>query len=62
MKANLMRWFLAVIFSISALTGCFVSHSRDDSYRDRDGYYDHDRGDRHDHREDRDDSNYRYWR
>ena len=47
MNGRLLKWFMIVLFSISALTGCFVRHDRDDHYRDRDDRYYHDRGDRH---------------
>jgi hypothetical protein len=57
MSVRLLKWLLIVLFSISALTGCFVRHDRDDHYRNRDYRYYHDRGDWH-HR-DRDDWHHR---
>jgi len=50
MNSRLLKWFMIVLFSMSALTGCFF-------YHDRDGHY-HDRDDRHYH--DRDDGHHRY--
>ena len=50
MNGRVLKWFMIALFSISALTGCFVHHDRD--YR----YY-HDRDDRHHH--DRDDRRHR---
>ena len=47
MNGRLLKWFMIVLFSISALTGCFVRHDRDDHYRDRDYRYYHDRDDQH---------------
>jgi hypothetical protein len=57
MNGRLMKWFLIALFSISALTGCFVRRDRDDTYRDRDDRRHHDRDDRHHH--DRDDGHHR---
>ena len=53
MNAKLLKWFMVLFFSMSALTGCFIRHDRDDRYRDRDYRYSHDRDDRYHH--DRDD-------
>ncbi len=53
MNARLLKWFMVLFFSMSALTGCFIRHDRDDRYRDRDYRYYHDRDDRYHH--DRDD-------
>lgn len=53
MNVRLLKWLIIVLFSISALTGCFARHHRDDYYRDRDYRYYHERGDSHHH--DRDD-------
>ena len=50
MNGRVLKWFMIALFSISALTGCFV-------HRDRDYRYYHDRDDRHHH--DRDDRRYR---
>jgi len=54
MSARLLKWLMIALFSISALTGCYVHRDRDGYYRDRDyRYYDrddshhHDRGDWH---------------
>jgi len=58
MNGRLLKWFMVVFFSLSALTGCFIRHDRDDHYRDRDDRYYHDRGDRHDY--DRGDRHHRY--
>ncbi len=49
MDTKILKWFLIVFFAVSALTGCFVYHDRDDyrhhgygRYYDRDdGYYRH---------------------
>ena len=57
MDGRIIKWFMIVLFSISALTGCFVRHDRDDRYRDRDYRYDHDRDNWHHH--DRDDWGHR---
>jgi hypothetical protein len=49
MNGRLIKWFMIVLFSVSALTGCFFRHDRDHYYRGRDyGYY-HDRDDWHHH-------------
>jgi len=57
MNARLLKWFIIVLFSISALTGCFIRHDRD-YYRDRDDRYYHDRDDWHHY--DRNDMHHRY--
>lgn len=53
MSAKLLKRLMIALFSISALTGCYVHRDRDDYYRDRDYRYYHDRDDSHHH--DRDD-------
>jgi hypothetical protein len=58
MNSRLVKWFMIVLFSMSALTGCFFYHDRDDHYRDRDHGYSHDRDDHH--HPDRDDGHHRY--
>jgi hypothetical protein len=50
MNTKLLKWFMIVLFSVSALTGCYIHHDWDD-------YYHHDRGYRHDR--DRDDGYHR---
>lgn len=45
MNTKIVKWLMMVVFSILALTGCFVHHDRDDYYRDRDGRYYRDQGD-----------------
>jgi hypothetical protein len=57
MDAKLIKWLIIVLFSISALTGCYIHHDRD-YYRDRDDRHYHDRDDSH--RYDRDDMHHRY--
>lgn len=58
MNARLLKWFMIVLFSISALAGCYRYHDRDDYYyHDRDYRYYHDRDDSHHH--DRDDWRHR---
>jgi hypothetical protein len=47
MNGRLLKWLVIGLFSITALTGCFIRHDRDDYYRDRDHGYYHDRGDMH---------------
>ncbi len=49
MNARILKWFVIVVFAITALTGCYVH------YHDRDDYYYH--GYRH---YDRDDGHYRH--
>lgn len=56
MNRKLLKWFMIVLFSISALTGCFIRHDRD-YYRDRDDRHYHDRYDWQHH--DRDDMHHR---
>ncbi len=59
MNGWLLKWLLIGLFSISALTACYVHRDRDYYYRDHDrdhGYY-HDRDDYHHY--DRDDMHYR---
>lgn len=56
MNGRLLTWLMIGLFSISALTGCFVRHDRDD--RDRDHRYYHDRDDSHHY--DRDDMHHGY--
>ncbi|MBP1696756.1 MAG: hypothetical protein H6Q41_1944 [Deltaproteobacteria bacterium] len=58
MNGRVLKWFMIVLLSISALTGCFIRHDRDDHYRGRDDGYYHDRDDRQHH--DRDDRHHRY--
>ncbi len=58
MSTRLLNWLMIALFSISALTGCFVRHDRDDYYHDRDHGYYHDRDDFHHY--DRDDMHHRY--
>ncbi len=59
MNPRLLKWLMIALFSISALTGCFVHHDRDDYYyHDRDYRHHHDRDDRQHH--DRDDMHHRY--
>ncbi len=57
MSARLLKWLMIALFSVSALTGCYVHHERDGYYRDRDYRYYHDRDDSHHH--DRDDGHHR---
>jgi hypothetical protein len=57
MNGRLLKWLMIGLFSISALTGCFI-HERDDYYRDRDRGYYHDRDDFHHY--DRDDMHHRH--
>jgi hypothetical protein len=57
MNGRLIKWLMIVLFSVSALTGCFFRRDRDDHYRDRDYRYYHDRDDRRHH--DRDDGRHR---
>ena len=46
MSTRLLNWIMIALFSVSALTGCFVRRDRD-YYRDRDHRYYHDRDDSH---------------
>ncbi len=57
MNRKLLKWFMIVLFLISALTGCFIRHDRD-YYWDRDDRHYHDRYDWQHH--DRDDMHHRY--
>lgn len=57
MSTRLLNWLMITLFSISALTGCFI-HERDDYYRDRDRGYYYDRDDFHHY--DRDDMHHGY--
>ena len=41
MNVRLLKWLMIALFSISALTGCFVHDGRDDYYRDREYRYHH---------------------
>jgi hypothetical protein len=62
MNTKIVKWLMIVVFSILALTGCFVHHDRDDYYRDRDGRYYRDQGDWDRHvGGDRDDWHHRDW-
>ena len=48
MNGRLLKWFMIVLFSVSALTGCFFHRDRDYRYcHDRDDWRYHDRGDWH---------------
>jgi hypothetical protein len=47
MNARILRWFVILIFAISALTGCFVYHDRDYYYHHGWGYHHYDRDDSH---------------
>ncbi len=55
MNGRLLKWLMIGLFSISALTGCFVWHDRD---YDRDHRYYHDRDDSHHY--DRDEMHHGY--
>lgn len=47
MSRRLLKWLMIALFSVSALTGCFIYHDKDDYYRDRDRGYYHERDDFH---------------
>ena len=48
MKTKLLKWFMIILLSLSALTGCFVGRGGDGYHRDRDHWEHHD-GDRWEH-------------
>ena len=58
MSARLLSWLIIASFSMTALTGCFVWHDRDDYDHDRDHHYYHDRDDSHHY--DRDEMHHGY--
>jgi len=47
METKILKWFVMVMFAITALTGCFVFHDRDDYYHHGRGYGHYDRDDWH---------------
>ncbi len=47
MDIRILKWFVILIFAISALTGCFVYHDRDGYYHRGWGYHHYDRDDWH---------------
>ena len=57
MNAKLISWLIIALFSMTALTGCFVWHDRDHD-RDRDHRYYHDGDDSHHY--DRDEMHHGY--
>lgn len=47
METKILKWLVMVMFAITALTGCFVHHDRDDYYYHGRGYGHYDRDDWH---------------
>jgi len=49
MNKRILKWLVALVFAVSALTGCFIyDHDRDDYYHHGYGhYYDRDEGHYH---------------